>query len=248
MVLMQALASREDCPLELFKVTALGTTSREETAEIGKRLASAANDLKLPFSFNIVMAKHIKEIRVDNFERHDDEAIAIFSGCMLRYTLAQPGCLESVLRVLNSLNPSILVAVEVEANHLSPIFMDRFSDALSYWGVFFDCVEDSMDRCDPNRMALELLCLAPDIQNTIIPEDEELILRHMKIDGWRARFSNLGLVEAELSSNSLLQAKLLSKMCALGNCCTINTNGKSITVSWKGTPIASLSAWKFTEQ
>jgi len=48
---MQALAERHDCPIELLKITAVGSTGIEET---GKRLANVAESLNLPFLFKPV--------------------------------------------------------------------------------------------------------------------------------------------------------------------------------------------------
>ncbi|KAJ0093447.1 hypothetical protein Patl1_24909 [Pistacia atlantica] len=85
------------------------------------------------------------------------------------------------------------------------------------------------------------------IRNIIANEGEERIVRHMKIDAWRAFFSSFGLVETELSMSSLYQAELVVKnfACGKGKSCTFEKNGKSLIVGWKGSPHLSLSVWKF---
>jgi hypothetical protein len=50
-VLMQALATRHECPIKLLKITAVGTSSKQKMEETGKGLAHFAEALNLPFSF-----------------------------------------------------------------------------------------------------------------------------------------------------------------------------------------------------
>ncbi|XWS53528.1 hypothetical protein CRYUN_Cryun10bG0009100 [Craigia yunnanensis] len=246
--LMQALATRDECPIELLKVTAVGTTSQTKMEETGKRLACFAEALNIPFLFNAIMVTDLKDISEDIFELNDGEAVVINSLLLLRHTLTQPDCLESIIRVLKNLNPCIVVVNEFEVNHTSPVFVERFSEALSFYTAFFDCLEDCMDRCDQNRRILEAAYLGQEIRNIVAVEDEDRIFRDMKLEAWRTSFTNFGLVEAELSSSSLYQADLVAKQFASGNSCTCYRNGKSLVVNWKETPILSLSTWKLCEQ
>ncbi|KAG6731609.1 hypothetical protein I3842_01G138000 [Carya illinoinensis] len=114
-ILMQALATRCECPLELLKITAVGTTSKHLLMETGKRLASFAQSLNLPFSFNVVMVSDMLDLREDLFELDADET------------------LESIMEVVRSINPCIMFVTEIEANHNSPAFVSRFVEALFYF-------------------------------------------------------------------------------------------------------------------
>lgn len=67
--------------------------------------------------------KHVKE---ESFGTEDDEAVVIFTPLILRIMVSGPGCLENLIRVIRNLNPSMMVVVEVEANHNSPSFVNRF--------------------------------------------------------------------------------------------------------------------------
>lgn len=59
-LLMQALATQHEPQVELFTVTAVGTTLRNEIEETGQRLAYFAMTLNLQFSFKIVMVRSLK--------------------------------------------------------------------------------------------------------------------------------------------------------------------------------------------
>ncbi|KAJ0033906.1 hypothetical protein Pint_24368 [Pistacia integerrima] len=246
MLLMQALATQHEPQVELLTITAVGTTLRHEIEETGKTLAYFAKTLNLPFSFKVVMVTSLKDLNENLFELHKGEVVAIYSSITLNHMIRWPNCLESVIRVLKNTNPQVMVVTEIEANDNLLSFEDRFFEILFYYSTSFDCMEDCMSRSDQNRMMVEEL-LGQAIRNIIANEGEERIVRHMKIDAWRAFFSSFGLVETELSMSSLYQAELVVKnfACGKGKSCTFEKNGKSLIVGWKGSPHLSLSVWKF---
>ncbi|XVE65523.1 hypothetical protein DITRI_Ditri08aG0006600 [Diplodiscus trichospermus] len=177
--LMQALATRHECPIELLKVTAVGTTLQNKMKETGKRLACFAEALNIPFLFNVVMVTDLKDISEDMFELNDDEAVVFSFRFLLRHTLTQPECLESIIRVLKNINPSIVVVTEYEVDHTSATFTERFSEALCFYTAFFDWLEDCMDQ---NKRIIESAYLGDEIRNIVAAKDEDRIFRDMKIE------------------------------------------------------------------
>ncbi|PON93207.1 GRAS transcription factor [Trema orientale] len=244
--LMQALASRHEyCPIELFKVTAVATTSKHVMEETGKWLSNFADTLKIPFNFKIVMVSDMFELKEDLFELDEDETIAVYSSYALRGMISQPAQLESLMRVIRSLNPCVMVVTEVDANHNSPVFVNRFIEALFFYGTLFDSLESFMNRDEPNRMAVEGKYCFQAIRNIVATEGEERTIRNVKIDVWRAFFARFGMEELKLSPSSIYQAKLIVKSFPCGDSCTLSMNGKCMMIGWKGTPHTSLSVWKF---
>lgn len=49
-------------------------------------------------------------------------------------------------RLIKSLNPCVMVVIDSEANTNTPIFMDRFNEALFLYGAFFDYFDVCMER------------------------------------------------------------------------------------------------------
>ncbi|KAL5541945.1 hypothetical protein UlMin_009655 [Ulmus minor] len=243
-VLMQALASCHNS-LELLKITAIGTTLKHEIDQTGKRLLGFAQSMNIPFSFKIVMVSNMLELKQDLFERDADEKVVIYASYLLRSMLSQPDQLDTLMLVMRNLNPCVMVVTEVEGNHNSPVFMTRFIEALFFYGAFFDCVEAFMKRDDQHRMITESLYFGQGIRNMVVAEGGERKIRHVKLDVWRAFFARFRMEEAEFSPSSLYQAKLVIKRFSCGDSCTIDMNGKCLMFGWKGTPIQSLSAWKF---
>ncbi|CAA3007407.1 DELLA protein RGL1-like [Olea europaea var. sylvestris] len=244
-ILMQALLTRFENPVKHLKITVVGTKSKEKLEETGRRLTSFAESLNLAFSFIIVMIDDILDLNKDLFKLHDDEAVTIYAAYTLTTMIGCPDRLEHVMRVIKTINPGVMIFTEIEANCNSPIFVDRFVEALFYYGAFFDLLADCMKDDEKNRRDAESTCFSSAIRNIVAAEGEERKIRHVSISVWRAFFARFGLVEVELSMSSIYQANLVLKNFSCGYACTFDMDGKCLTIGWKGTPLSSLSAWKF---
>lgn len=244
-ILMQALTERVLHPIENLKITAVGTTGGENMEETGKRLANFAKSLNLPFSFNVVLLSDMKDLTTEHFNTEDGEAVVIYSQTILPSMISRPNCLENLMGVIRKLNPAIMVVIEVEANHNSPSFFNRFIEALFFYSALFDCLEEFGNQDDQYRITLEGKFFGDGIHNIVAAEGEERVNRNVKMSVWRAFFARFGMVGAELSESALYQANLIVKQFAFGSYCTLENDGKCLTVGWKGTPIHSLSTWKF---
>ncbi|KAF2289064.1 hypothetical protein GH714_025576 [Hevea brasiliensis] len=244
-VLMQALASRCNCPLELLKITAVETSSKQLIENTGNRLMSFAQAMNIPFSFKIVMVSSMEDLKEDLFGIETEEVVAVYSEYAIMNLIVLRDQLYSVMRVIRSIKPCIMVVIESEANHNSSVFVNRFVEALFFFSAYFDCVDASMGKDDPNRMIMESLFLGEGIRNIVATEGEDRDIRNVKIDVWRTFFAQFEMVETELSESCLHQANLAVKNFPCGKYCTTSMDGKSLIVGWKGTPILSLSTWKF---
>lgn len=242
--LMQALSERRDCPIELLKITAIGHQEKEKIEETGKRLQSFANSLNLPFSFDMVFISDMKDLKVESVNVKADEAVAVYCYAVLRTMICRQDYLDNTMRVIRGLRPSVVVVHEVEANHNSPSFLNRFVEALFFYSVLFDCFEDCMDRDNLVRKRIEVFHIGEGIRNMVAAEGAERFTRNVKLDVWRAYFARFGMVEMELSESSRYQANLILKQFSHGSSCTVQNDGKALLVGWKGTPIESVSIWK----
>ena len=243
--LMQALVERKDWIVKFFKISAIGTFAcKTKIEETGLRLANFAESLNLPFSYKAVIVTDMAEIKVDHFDIEEDEAVAVYSPYFLRTLVSRPNCLENLMLVIRNIKPSIMIVLEIESNHNSPSFVNRFIEALFFYSAFFDCVETCIERDNECRMAIEAI-LSVGIRNIVATEGRERTVRNVKIDVWRRFFARYRMVETGFSESSLYQANLVAKEFAFGKFCTIDHNGKSLIVAWRGTPMHSLSAWRF---
>lgn len=243
-ILMQALAAKSGICIEHLKITAIGTRSRASIEDTGRQLKSFSQSLGLKFFFNIVMVEDILDLDKSLFELDLDEVIAVYPDFTLMNMIGWPDRLEHLMRLIRTLNPCVMVVTEVEADFNSPIFVDRFVEALVYYGAFFESMADCLKNDENHRQFAERMCFGSSIRNVIATEGEDRKIRHVGIKVWRAFFMRFGFEERELSMSSMYQANLVLKNFSSANSFTLDTNGKSLIIGWKGTPLSSLSAWK----
>lgn len=241
--LMQGLV---ELSIKRLKITAIGTADQRHIEKTGKRLQSFAESLSLPFSFNAVYLTEMKELKEDLLGIEADETVAVYSFMMLRSMISKPESLENVMRAISRVKPKVMVVIEVEANHNSPSFIDRFMETLLFSSAYFDCFEECMERESPYRMIVEGTYLGEGIRNTVAADGDERVARNVKVEVWRAFFRRFGMVETELSESSKYQASLVVNRFGKGKSCDLEWDGKGLIVGWKGTPLQSLTAWKFS--
>ncbi|KAJ0805959.1 putative transcription factor GRAS family [Helianthus annuus] len=246
MILMQALSSQPDFSIKHLKITAVGTGHEQQIKQTGDRLKSFAESIKLSFCFNIVIVEDMLDFNKDMLQIDAREALGVYSAYGLWSMIAQPDRLESLMKVIKSINPRVMVTCEVAANLNSPNFVNRLIEALFYHGAVFDSLEDCMDREDENRSILEGIYLGEGIRSIVASDGAERAIRHVNIDVWRKFFARFGMKEVELTMSTLYQAKLMMGKFSCGSSCTFDMDGKSVIIGWKGTQIKCLSAWEFS--
>lgn len=242
--LIQAAAERKDNPIEHMKITVIESVNKERVIATSKSLESFAKSLNFPFSFKIIFLPDRNQLTEDHFDIKPDEGVVIHAALFLRAMICEPNSLETAMRVVRRLQPSLMVVSEVEANLNSPLFVNRFIDSLFYYSALFDCLEDVMKRDDQHRMTLEV-SYGGGIRNIVGNEGKERVIRCVNLDVWRSFLRRFGMEEVKLSDTCLYQANLIIQQFACRDSCSVDVNGGSLMVSWKGTPIYSTSAWKF---
>lgn len=243
---MQDVAARRDHhPIRHLRITAVGEASKESILEeTGRQLASFAESVNLKFTFGVVLVEDVLELNKDGFGLDSGEHVVVYAAYALVMMIGRPDRLDHLMKVIRSLGPCIMVATEIEANCNSPSFVELFVGSLFLFGAFFDSLSDCLKDQETSRMDLESTLFRSSINNVLVAEGEERMLRHVPIDAWRACFAGFGLVETELSFQSLDQANLLLRDFSYGSSITLCRNGGCLIVVWKGTALTSLSAWK----
>ncbi|KAF9669257.1 hypothetical protein SADUNF_Sadunf14G0089000 [Salix dunnii] len=244
--LMQALADRQR-RLDRLKITAVGWRGIQKIEETGKRLEAFAKSMNLPFTFKPVQLSCMSEIKEGLFETAADETVVVVANMILRTMLSRPACLQNLIGVIKNINPSLMIVGEVEANHNSPTFVNRFIEALFFYGAYFDCIETCLEQSTEHGTITEAI-FSEGIENMVAMEGTDRVARNVKIDVWRAFFSRFRMVEVGFSESSLYQASLIPKLFPYGGSCTLEKNGECLIVGWEGTPLHSLSAWKFSRE
>ncbi|CAI0626300.1 unnamed protein product [Linum tenue] len=245
-IFMQALVSRDEVQsVDHLKISAVGIRSRDVMEETAQRLVDFARTMALSFSFNLVMLDDFADLKEDTLAVEPGETVAVLSEYLLTTLVAHSDKLDRVMKTIATLNPCVMVVTEVESNHNSPVLINRFVESLFYASAYFDCLEACMDRDSPHRRFVELTVFGEGSRIIVAAEGEERAFRSVKMEVWRAYFRRFGMEEADLSLSCLYQAELVTKKFTCWRHCTIGVDGKSLIVGWKGTPIHSVTAWKF---
>ncbi|KAL1548193.1 DELLA protein RGL2-like [Salvia divinorum] len=246
-ILMQALVDRCGNPLDSLRISAVcvGGETRAGVEATGRRLASFAGSLGLSFSFEVVVVEDLLELDEKSFSRVDvDEVVVVYAEYTLSYMIGGSDRLHHVMKVVRGLRFRVMVVAEVEANCNSPIFVERFVEAMLFYGAYFESMSVCM-RSVEHRCIAEATCFGASIRNVVAAEGRERKIRHVGIGVWRAFFARFGFEETELSMSSLYQANLVVKNFASGSFFTFGIDGKSFIIGWKRTPMSSISAWRF---
>ncbi|KAM0045702.1 putative transcription factor GRAS family [Helianthus debilis subsp. tardiflorus] len=245
-ILMQALVCQPNCPIEHLKITAVGSHSKQKIEQTGDWLKSFAESINLSFSFNVVIVEDMLDFNKDLLELDPDEALGVYTSFGLWGMIGQQDRLDSLMNVIRSINPCVMVVCEIAANLNSPYFVNRFIEGLFYYGALFDSLEECLGREDENRTITESMYFGKGINNVVASEGKERVIRHVHINVWRKFFAQFGMKEAELSMSSLFQANLVAEKFSYGSCCTFDRDGDSLVIGWKGTPVEYVTAWKFS--
>ncbi|XP_041020393.1 DELLA protein RGL1-like [Juglans microcarpa x Juglans regia] len=228
----KALVDGKGFPVELLKITAVESIGNERIEETDKRLESVAQSMNLPCSFKSIILSDMKDIKEEFFEIEDDEMVIIFAPLVLRTMISRPSCLENFMRVITNLNPSIMIVIEVETNHNSASFVNRFIESLFFYCAYFDSLETCMEQHGEERMKMETI-MGGHIRNLVAEEGRRRKNRSVTMDVWRAFFARFRMVEIGFSQSSLNQASLVAEWFSCKNYCTLDKNGKCLIVGWK---------------
>ncbi|XP_073120492.1 scarecrow-like protein 18 [Henckelia pumila] len=243
--LEEALLDLQNCPTEQLKIFAVATSrdKLDETAE--KVLYSFAESMNLPFTFRILNSE-MNELRREMFELEAGEAVAVYMEFCLQSLSDSTKMLESLIREVKNLNPCVTVVSDIEADIGGCTFIGRFYETLLLCSAMFDYLEDCLGRDSDCRKIIEEVYFQEVIKPmTTLAVDDHNLKHHLKIDFWRGYFARFDVVEMELSHSSMYQASLLVRESDSWRGCTFSMNGKCMLLGWKGTPLRSLSAWKF---
>ncbi|KAM0024288.1 putative transcription factor GRAS family [Helianthus debilis subsp. tardiflorus] len=149
--------------------------------QTGDRLKSFAESINLSFSYILVIVEDMLDFNIDLLELDSREALGVFSLYGLGGMIAQQDRLESLMKVIKSIKPRVMVMCEVAANLNSSNFVNRLIEALFYYGAMFDSLEDCMDGEDEHRGITEYVYLGEGIKSIVAAEGAERAVRHVNI-------------------------------------------------------------------
>ncbi|CAN6362204.1 unnamed protein product [Urochloa humidicola] len=166
------------------------------------------------------------------------------------------------LQAVRALSPKIMVVAEPEANHNAAAFMERFEEALNYYGSLFDCLErasaaaaqhhryrnqqQQQQAAAEERARVERLVLGEEVRGVVAREGAERKERHERLAQWGRRMEAAGMERVGMSYGGMMEArKLLHSMGWAGSYEVVHDpRGEAFFFCWHRKPLYSVSAWR----
>ncbi|CAM0151397.1 unnamed protein product [Urochloa decumbens] len=157
------------------------------------------------------------------------------------------------LQAVRGLSPNIMVVAEPEANHNAAAFMERFEEALNYYGSLFDCLERASaaahhhrQHAAEERARVERLVLGEEVRGVVAREGAERKERHERLAQWGRRMEAAGMERVGMSYGGMMEArKLLHSMGWAGSYEVVHDpRGEAFFFCWHRRPLYSVSAWR----
>ncbi|KAI4357619.1 hypothetical protein L6164_001556 [Bauhinia variegata] len=246
--LMQALALRPGGP-PAFRLTGIGPPAPDNSdhlQEVGWKLAQLAETIHVEFEYRGFVANSLADLDASMLELRPSEveSVAVNSVFELHKLLARPGAIERVLSVVKQIKPEIVTIVEQEANHNSPVFLDRFTESLHYYSTLFDSLESSVNTQDK---VMSEVYLGKQICNVVTCEGLDRVERHETLAQWRTRLSSAGFDRVHLGSNAFKQASMLLALFAGGDGYRVEEDNGCLMLGWHTRPLIATSAWQLSK-
>jgi DELLA protein len=247
--LIHTLSLRPGGPPAL-RITGLAADgSRDEVNEVGLRLAEYARSMNVPFSFRAVPGDTLEALQPWMFQIVPGEALAVNSICQLHRLLVDPDAasttslpspIDAVLGWIAAMQPRVFTVVEQEADHNKPTLVERFKNALFYYGA----VIDSMEALPAHRRGVRAdAYLQREIFDIVCGEGSGRAERHEPLHIWYARLCCAGFAQVPIGPSETRQAAtLLLAFVDAGY--SVKEVAGCLTLMWHEVPLFTASVWR----
>ncbi|XP_010913242.1 scarecrow-like protein 18 [Elaeis guineensis] len=252
--LLQAIAERSDDPSNRPSIRITGTGADLDVLHrTGDRLEAFANSLGLRFQFHPL---YLSTTNVDtgaglrSFQLHPGETLAVNCVLFLHKLLKDgsstddPPCeLMAFLRAVKAMKPVVVTVAEREANHNSPVFLQRFMEALDHYTAVFESLEATLPPKSQERREVEELWLGREIEDIVSREGEGRRERHARFEWWEGLMRDRGFSSVQLSPFAFSQAKLLLRLHYPSEGYQLQMSKNCLFLGWQHKPLFSVSSW-----
>ncbi|XP_042016270.1 scarecrow-like protein 18 [Salvia splendens] len=184
----------------------------------------------MSFSFHVITSEDILDLNQSILRPDPEETVVVQAAHILRFMIPEP---EILMLAVRSLNPHVMIIIEVEANVDSKVFVNRFAEALLFFGAGFDYLEQCLKDDLAARNYAEFVLFSPSIRHIVAAEEEERKFRIVGINFWRGGFVRFVMAETELSKLVLNHANSVLNMFDCRGSCRLVLDGNSLIVGWR---------------
>ncbi|XP_028796354.1 scarecrow-like protein 32 [Neltuma alba] len=255
--LIDAIASRHDVP-PLIKLTVVGASRNIPPMldisydELGSKLVNFAKSKNVMMDFRVVSSTHadgfaalIQYLGLHHLQV--TEALVINCHMMLHWipdetlSAASSSSLRSLfLKALRSLNPTLVVLVEEDADLTSSDLVCRLRAAFNYMWIPYDMVDAFVQQGSKQRQWYEAdICWK--IENVIAQEGAERVERLESKGRWEQRMRDAGFQGVSFSDDTVSEVKaMLDEHAAAWG---FKKQDQHLLLTWKGHNVVFASAW-----
>ncbi|KAG1327332.1 Scarecrow-like protein 18 [Cocos nucifera] len=252
--LLQAIAERSD-PSNRPSIRITGTGDDLDVLHrTGDRLKAFADSLGLRFRFHPL---DLSTTNADHasagfrcFQLHPGETLAVNCTLFLHKLLKDgsssddPTCeLMALLHAVRAMNPVVVTVAEREGNHNSPVFLQRFMEALDHYTAVFESLEATLPPKSRERREVEEMWLGREIEDIVGREGEGRRERHERFEWWEGVMRARGFSSLQLSPFALSQAKLLLRLHYPSEGYQLQMSKNCLFLGWQHKPLFSVSSW-----
>lgn len=161
----------------------------------GDRLAAHARALGVPFRFEALPGR-IEDVPLP--AREAGERLAINAAFALHHTACADAVREArhsrdaVLARLAAAEPDVLVLVEPEGDHNSPVLAERVDAAFRHYGLAFAVLDRCLSGAPGPRRTIEGAFFGREIHNVVVGDGPARVERHAPLRDWSSRLARAG--------------------------------------------------------
>ncbi|CAD6206452.1 unnamed protein product [Miscanthus lutarioriparius] len=249
--LLQALATRPGEKPSRVRISGvpspyLGPKPATSLAATSARLSDFAKLLGVDFEF-VPLLRPVHELDRSDFSVEPDETVAVNFMLQLYHLLGDSDePVRRLLRLVKSLDPSVVTLGEYEVSLNRAGFVDRFANALLYYKPVFESLDVAMPRDSPERVRVERCMFGERIRRAIGPEEgEERTDRMAASREWQTLMEWCGFEPVKFSNYAMSQADLLlwnydSKY----KYSLVELPPAFLSLAWEKRPLLTVSAWR----
>ncbi|KAJ7566802.1 hypothetical protein O6H91_02G119200 [Diphasiastrum complanatum] len=211
--------------------------------DLGKKLFQFARSRNVSFEFK-VLPVDAEQLKPYMFDLLRDETLAVNSQFKWHYIQEEsidPACSrDEFLRMIRSINPSVVTLVDEDADLTSPSLVTRLKVAFNYFWIPFDALETFMPRDSKQRLEYEG-DIGGKIENLISYEGLQRIERIESKEKWMQRMNNASFRTLRFSEAVISNVKSMLADHAAG--WGLKREDDAILLTWKGHNAVFATAW-----
>ncbi|WVZ95825.1 hypothetical protein U9M48_041539 [Paspalum notatum var. saurae] len=247
--LIQRFAKREGGPPKL-RITGIGVPQpgfhpSAMLEATGKRLAEYAEMFNVPFQYQGVTSQW-ENICIENLNIDNDEVLIINCIHRTQYLGDETENIDSardrVLRIMNKINPEVIILGVENGLYSSPFFLPRFREVLFHYSSLFDMLNATALQSQEGRIQIERDLLGAAVLNVVACEGAERIERPESYKQWQVRSLKAGFKQRPVN-RAILKRSIDEKNKHYHEDFIIDEDSSWLLQGWKGRIVYAVSSW-----